>query len=132
MEENGRMRAAEHGYIRTLSSKDMSERLDILYRGSMEVILRLAPDVVALERLFFNTNLKTAVSVGQVPWEEYAPLEVKQAVAGNGNAGKEQVQYMVGVLLGMEHPPSSLHACDALAMAICHLHMRKMKELTGT
>jgi len=101
--------------------------------------------VVVLEQLFFNTNQKSVFAVGQArgvlllacnhagaSWAEYTPLQVKLAVVGNGNATKEQVQYMVKTLLGMAKPPETLHACDALAMAICHLQSRRLRELTGT
>ena len=143
-EESGRMRAVSHGAIKTRSSADMSERLDILYTEIAKVIVELNPDVVVLEQLFFNTNQKTAIAVGQArgvillacrhagrPWDEYTPLQVKMAVVGNGNAKKEQVAYMVGALLGLKEQPATLHACDALAMAICHLQSRRLKELTG-
>lgn len=145
VEESGRMSVHRYGSIKTPSGADMSDRLDILYQETMGVIRELRPDVVVIEQLFFNTNLKTAVSVGQargviilackhaaVDWTEYTPLQVKKAVVGNGNAGKEQVRYMVGALLGMKTPPSPLHASDALALAICHLQSRRLRELTGS
>ncbi len=143
-EESGRMRALSHGAIKTKGSADMSERLDILYTEIAKVIVETDPDVVVLEQLFFNTNQKTAMTVGQArgvillacrharkPWDEYTPLQVKMAVVGNGNAKKEQVAYMVGALLGLKEQPATLHASDALAMAICHLQSRRLKELTG-
>lgn len=145
IECSGKMEAAAHGAITTRSADDMSHRLDKLYSESKKVIVELAPDVVVLEQLFFNTNQKTAIAVGQArgvillacnhagaPWAEYTPLQVKQAVVGNGNASKEQVKYMVTMLLRMSEPPRTLHACDALAMAICHLQARRFRELTGT
>ncbi len=145
VEESGRMSAGDFGSIKTRSGEDMSDRLDTLYREVMRIIRELEPDVAVIEQLFFNTNLKTAVSVGQargvillacrhaeVDWAEYTPLQVKKAVVGNGNAGKEQVRYMVGALLGMKSPPSPLHASDAMAMAICHLQSRRLQELTGS
>jgi crossover junction endodeoxyribonuclease RuvC len=145
VEQAGQMSALKHGSIKTPSSADMSVRLDILYQETSSIIVELEPDVVVLEQLFFNTNQKTAIAVGQArgaillacrhngrQWAEYTPLQVKMSVVGNGNADKEQVAYMVGALLGMKERPRSLHACDALAMAICHLQSRRLKELTGT
>jgi crossover junction endodeoxyribonuclease RuvC len=139
-----RLSALASGTIKTRSSEEMVARLDTLYRGTVEVIDRLGPDTVVLEELFFNTNQKSVMAVGQargvillacghagVTVAEYTPLEVKQTVTGNGNAKKEQVRYMVGALLGTKDLPSSLHECDALAMAICHLHCRRMAGLTG-
>lgn len=143
-ETAGKMRQVAHGTIRTTASTEMSERLDILYNGVREVILELEPDEVVLEELFFNTNQKSVMAVGQArgaillacrhsgaPWAEYTPLQVKMSVVGNGSAKKEQVAYMVSALLGMKEQPADLHACDALAMAICHLQSRRLKELTG-
>ena len=145
IEESGRPIAGPHGAIKTSSSEDMSDRLDKLYREVSRVIAELEPDIVVLEQLFFNTNQKTAIAVGQArgvillacrhsgaQWAEYTPLQVKMAVVGNGNAKKEQVAYMVCALLGMKERPKTLHACDALAMALCHLQSRRMRELTGT
>ena len=145
VEADRTMTAGGHGAIKTKSSADMSHRLDILYTEAKRVILEFEPDVVVLEQLFFNTNVKTALAVGQArgvlllacnhagaSWAEYTPLQVKLAVVGNGNATKVQVQYMVTTLLGMAKPPETLHACDALAMAICHLQSRRLRELTGT
>lgn len=139
------MRAGVHGAIKTSSSTEMSLRLDTLYTQLRSVIREIEPDVVSIEELFFNTNAKTALSVGQArgvillacthagaAWVEYTPLQVKQAVVGNGRATKEQVQYMVTTLLKMEKSPDTLHACDALAMAICHLQARRFHQLTGT
>jgi len=142
---SGGLEAGEFGTIHTLASDDMSHRLDTLYTGMKEVIARLEPDVVVLEQLFFNTNQKTALVVSQargvlllacrhagVQWYEYTPLQVKMAVTGSGNAAKTQVKYMVKALLRFDTAPASLHECDALAMAICHLNSRRIREKTGT
>ncbi len=94
-----------------------------------------APDVVAIEEVFFSANAKSALKLGQVrgvallaaatcgkPVAEYAPLSIKSAVVGYGLAAKEQVQFMVTRLLKLEVAPDSADAADALAIAICHLH----------
>ena len=94
-----------------------------------------APDVVAIEEVFFSANAKSALKLGQVRGvailaaancgvevAEYAPLSIKSAVVGYGLAQKEQVQFMVTRLLGLENEPDSPDAADALAIAICHLH----------
>lgn len=145
VEESGRMRTEGFGEVTTPRAADMSERLGMLYSGMVRVMEETDPDVVVLEQLFFNSNRKTAMAVGQArgvillacrhasrQWAEYTPLEVKMSVTGNGNAGKDQVAYMVGAVLGLESRPASLHACDALAMAVCHLQSRRYRELTGT
>jgi crossover junction endodeoxyribonuclease RuvC len=145
VEESGRVFAEMHGSIETSGSEEMPSRLDRLYERMTEVIGGSAPEVAVVEQLFFNTNLKTAVAVGQargvillachragIQLAEYTPLQVKQAVAGNGNATKEQVSFMVCALLQISEPPGTLHASDALAMAVCHLQSRRYKELTGS
>ena len=94
------------------------------------------PDVVAVEQLFFNTNVTTALAVGQargvillagaqagIDIVEYTPLQVKQTVTGNGRADKEQVGFMVKALLGLQVVPRPDDVSDALAIAICHAHM---------
>src|SRR5207245_2846435 len=97
-------------------------------------LLDLRPDVVSVERLFFQANARTAMSVGQASGlvlaaaagagcvvVQYTPGQVKQAVAGYGAAGKEQVQRMVQSLLGLPERPRPHDAADALALALCHL-----------
>jgi crossover junction endodeoxyribonuclease RuvC len=90
---------------------------------------------VAIEELFFNTNVKTAINVGQargvlilsaankgIPVYEYTPLQVKQAVVGYGRAEKAQVQYMVKAILSLCETPKPDDTADALAIAVCHAH----------
>ena len=98
------------------------------------LLAELRPDAVAVERLFFQVNARTAMSVGQASGvvlaaaatagcevAQYTPNEVKQAVAGYGSAPKEQVQRMVQSLLGLTERPKPADAADALALALCHL-----------
>lgn len=122
------------GVIRTDSDLDTPVRLAELHRGLTEVIADTGPDVIALETIFTNRNLQTAISVGRasgvallvaalagVPVFEYVPTAVKSAVTGDGSANKEQVQQMVTRLLGLEQAPKPADAADALAIALCHL-----------
>ena len=101
------------------------------------------PDMGAVEKLFFERNVRTALSVGQargvillalaelnLQIGEYTPLEVKQAVAGYGAADKNQVQQMVKTILGLDVIPHPDDAADALAVAICHIHSAKVRNLT--
>jgi len=105
------------------------------------VMDRTEPDVVAVEKLFFNSNVRTAIRVGQAsgvallaaaecgaPVVEYTPTEVKRAVTGVGNATKDQVGYMIRKLLRMKEPPDSPDAADALAIAICHANAQPMRD----
>jgi crossover junction endodeoxyribonuclease RuvC len=132
----------DHGVILTPAKMTMPERLVLLYDKLQEIILLHRPDSSAVEELFFQRNVKTAISVGQgrgvvllalaqagLPVAEYAPNEIKQAVTGYGGADKRQMQEMVKMLLGLDSPPKPDDAADALAVAICHLHSARMQAL---
>jgi crossover junction endodeoxyribonuclease RuvC len=121
-----------HGIISTKAGLRLSMRLSRIYYDALELIDAFSPDVMAVEELFFNTNLKTAVAVAHgraatimageergVPMFEYTPLQVKQAVTGYGRADKKQVMDMVKRLLKLENTPRPDDAADALAIAIC-------------
>ena len=122
----------EYGVIRTLKDQDVAERLNDVYIGINKLIEVYKPDYMAIEELFFNKNVKTALQVGQargvvmlvayqknVPIYEYTPLQVKQAVVGYGRAEKKQVQFMVKAILNLPDIPRPDDAADALAIAIC-------------
>lgn len=139
------LQAVDHGVILTPADMPMAQRLALLYGKLNEILVLHHPDSSAVEKLFFQRNVKTAITVGQgrgvvllalaqadVPVAEYTPLEVKQAVAGYGGADKRQVQEMVRVLLDLEEIPKPDDAADALAVAICHLHSAKMLNLIQT
>jgi crossover junction endodeoxyribonuclease RuvC len=136
--DDGSLTAVDFGVISTPSQVVMPERLLQLYDRLQEIILRHRPQCGAVEKLFFQRNVRTAISVGQargvallalarakVPLGEYTPLEIKQAVVGYGGADKVQVQEMVKAILGLEQLPQPDDAADALAVAICHLHSRQ-------
>ena len=121
------------GVIETGASLPMPDRLLNLFDAVTGLIERHRPDVVAVEQLFFARNVTTAIAVGQargvvllaaaragIAVAEYSPSEVKQAVVGYGKADKGQMQEMVRIILGMEHPPQPDDAADALAIALCH------------
>jgi len=135
--EDGSLEMLAFGTIQTLAGMPAHQRLSLLYHQLNELILLHRPDSCAVEKLFFQSNVKTALAVGQargvvllaiaeagLDVREYTPNEVKQAVAGYGSAGKKQVQEMVRVLLGLSEIPKPDDAADALAIAICHLHTR--------
>ena len=136
----GNLVAVDYGVVKTPAGVPMPERLLQLYRELKQIILLHRPDSGAVEKLFFQTNVRTAISVGQgrgvamlalaeggVAIGEYTPLEIKQAVAGYGSADKQQVQQMVRALLNLDEIPRPDDAADALAVAICHLHSARMK-----
>ncbi len=140
--EHGDIRAITYGVITTPAGTPIGERLAQLHRGVTELLERYQPEAAAVEELFFATNARTAIMVGEgrgvillalaqagVSVAEYTPLQIKQAVTGYGLADKVQVQQMVQLLLSLESPPRPDDAADALAVAICHYHAWRYTEL---
>lgn len=134
-EASGDLVWVTHGAITTPSGWDEPKRLLHLYQSLLKIIKEGKPDCCAVEQLFFQKNVKTAIKVGQgrgaaliaaaeigLPVGEYSPSEIKQAVVGYGKADKNQVQQMVKLLLNLEEVPRPDDAADALAVGICHLH----------
>jgi len=132
---NNQSRLVAHGCVTTSSRMDTAARLKAIYDDLTRVIEETRPDAVALERLFFSVNVRSAMAVGEgrgvailatataeLPLAEYTPQQIKQAVSGSGKAGKDQVTRMVGVLLNLQDMPETSHAADALAVALCHAH----------
>jgi crossover junction endodeoxyribonuclease RuvC len=139
---DGGLVVRDYGVILTPAKTPMPERLLEIHQRLHEILLLHRPASGAVEKLFFQKNVRTALAVGQargvavmtlaacqIPVYEYTPLEVKQAVAGYGGADKNQVQQMVKALLGLQEIPKPDDAADALAVAICHLHSGKMREM---
>jgi len=139
---SGNLIMVDYGVIQTASKLPMAQRLLQIYSQLKEITLLHRPDNAAVEKLFFQKNVRTAISVGQgrgvailalaeaeIEVSEYSPLEIKQAVAGYGGADKAQVQSMVRALLNLEDIPKPDDAADALAVAICHLHSYRMHSL---
>lgn len=129
----GNFKVYHYGAVRTDPGIGLPARLGLIYRGLTGLISQYRPDHLAVEELFFNKNVKTALAVGhargvavlaavesEIPVFEYTPLQVKQAVVGHGRAAKEQVQFMVRALLGLKEKPSPDDVADALAVGICH------------
>lgn len=141
------------GVLRTPTSDPLPRRLADLAHDLTEVVGEMASAAqeagavleVAVERVFFQVNARTAMSVGQASGlalaiaaaagcevVQYTPNEVKQAVAGYGSATKDQVQRMVAALLGLEAPPRPPDAADALALALCHLASARLRSRVAT
>jgi crossover junction endodeoxyribonuclease RuvC len=129
----GGFRAVACGVIRTAPDCPLPERLATLSAELDSLVAEVRPAALAVERVLFQVNTRTAMSVGQasglalavagrrgVPVAHYSPNEVKLAVAGDGGAGKPEVQHMVARLLGLREPPRPPDAADALALALCH------------
>jgi crossover junction endodeoxyribonuclease RuvC len=139
-ERDGRLTTLAHGVIETPKTEPLPRRLQMLQHQLDELIQAWHPDEVAVEELFFASNAKTAMVVGQargvvlltlcnagLEVNEYTPLQVKQAVSGYGQADKKQMQEMVRLLLNLPRIPRPDDAADALAVAITHLQSRKWK-----
>jgi crossover junction endodeoxyribonuclease RuvC len=139
-----RLKHVAAGTIRLNKKEKTPQRLAQVYAELTAMISLYQPDCVAVEDIFFSANAKSALKLGQVrgvallaaatcglPVAEYAPLCVKSAVVGYGLAQKEQVQFMVTTLLGLDHAPESPDAADALAIAICHIHTSQTHQLQG-
>ena len=133
-----RLRAVDYGCLETPAGMPLPQRLLLIQDGLSDLIESHRPDLVAVERLFFNKNVQTAFAVGQargvalltaarfgLPVHEYGPHEVKLAVTGHGRAEKIQVQRMVQVVLGLAVLPRPDDAADALAIAICLAHAHR-------
>ena len=136
------------GVIRTDPADPLPTRLGALSIELESLIAELQPSAIAVERVLFQVNVRTAMSVGQasglvlaiagregIPVVQYSPNEVKLAVAGDGGAGKEEVQAMVTRLLGLRDVPRPADAADALALALCHqwrVPMRSIAEHAGS
>jgi crossover junction endodeoxyribonuclease RuvC len=132
----------DYGAIRTPSDREIHLRLLDLYYRLREILIVHRPDSGAVEKLFFQRNVRTAISVGQgrgvallalaeagIQVAGYTPLEIKQAVVGYGGAEKHQVQEMVRAILRLPEVPQPDDAADALAVAICHIHSHKIRSL---
>jgi len=139
----GSLRVVDFGVISTTPAQSLPERLQVLHTRLTDLMVRYEPSAAAVETLFFNRNVQTALAVGHargvallaaaqagLPVYEYSPLQVKDAVVGYGRASKEQVQAMIRALLNLESVPKPDDAADALAIAICHLHSARLVSLT--
>jgi crossover junction endodeoxyribonuclease RuvC len=141
-EVQGDLKPLAFGVVRTPAGQPLPVRLQLIYRAIRELAGQWGPTAAAVEELFFSSNVRTAMNVGQargvallaladsnLPVAEYTPLAVKQAVTGYGRADKVQMQEMVRLLLGLAEAPRPDDAADALAVAICHLHSARLGAL---
>lgn len=130
-------RCIAYGCVSTSAGDATDKRLKAIHDGIRAVVAKYRPSELGIESIYFSANAKSAIATGQARGAalvavaveglevgEYTPLQIKQAVVGNGTADKKQVQYMVRVILGLDHEPRPDHAADALGAAICHAHHR--------
>lgn len=136
-EESGKLTCLAYGSIKTKAGTDFITRLEILHQELDKIIKKYKPESAAIEELFFNKNVRTALTVGQargvilltlrqnkLPVVDFTPAQVKQAATAYGQASKQQVQKMVKAILGLKELPRPDDAADALAVAICALNSR--------
>lgn len=137
-----RFTVVNYGYIKTGADLLLPARMQLIYEELKKIIVNFKPDRFAIEEIFFNKNTRTVMSVGQAYGVailaaaragllvfEYTPLQVKQAVVGYGRATKQQVSYMVKVILGLPELPAPDDVTDALAVAICDAFSSLGREL---
>lgn len=138
-DERGRLRVIDYGTIETPKEEAFPVRLAIIADGMKKLIDKYKPDEIAIEELFFNNNITTGIQVAEArgvllctavqecgALYEYTPLQIKQAITGNGRAEKKQVQYMTVAILGLKSIPKPDDAADALAAALCHAQTNKV------
>ena len=141
--EKNRTEVIDYGVIRTPKEDTLPVRLEKIYKAMCELIDKYKPDHVAIEELFFNTNITTGITVAEARGViilscmnkgcklfEYTPLQIKQALTGNGRADKHQVQFMVKAILKLTSIPKPDDAADGLAAALCHSQQNLL--LSGT
>ncbi|MDR2036218.1 MAG: crossover junction endodeoxyribonuclease RuvC [Coriobacteriales bacterium] len=136
--QGSRIRPLAYVSIATVASEELPLRLARIYDELAAVILKYAPEELSIETIYHKGNPKSSVATAQargvalvtaarrsLKVSEYAPAAIKQALVGSGSATKQQVQFMVRNVLGLDHTPEPDHAADALAAAICHAHHRR-------
>lgn len=142
--EAGDLLSVDWGVILTPAKMPIAERLNHIYLSLVDILKEHQPQTAAVETLFFQRNVRTAMSVGQargvvllalqqaaIPIADYTPNQVKQAVSGYGSADKHQMQAMVHTLLQLPEIPKPDDAADALAIAICHLHTLRSRQVVA-
>ncbi len=135
------VRVVDYGVITTPKEESFPVRLALIYKGVQELIEKYKPDEVAVEELFFNTNITTGINVAHARGVlllaaihhcgclyEYTPLQIKQAMTGYGKATKKQIQEMVRVYLALSKIPNPDDAADALAVALTHIQTGIMTD----
>ena len=140
----GKSVVVDYGVVLTPKTEALPTRLAILEKGVKSLIEKYKPDEVALEELFFNNNVKTAIDVAQARGVilltcvkecgrlfEYTPLQIKQALTGYGRAEKRQIQQMVTTFLGLSKIPRPDDAADGLAVALTHANTNRLSGQFG-
>ncbi|KQC09361.1 MAG: crossover junction endodeoxyribonuclease RuvC [Candidatus Cloacimonas sp. SDB] len=137
--DKGKIIAAGCDVIKIKKTLKLAEKLYEIHKGISCIISKYKPDIAAVESIFYGKNISSAFTLGHargaillalaqqgIPITEFSPREVKKSVVGNGNASKEQVQYMVQKILNLKNEPRSQDATDALAVALCQFNKERL------
>lgn len=140
-DRGGKIKLLDYGCIKTAANLKANIRLHQIAMDLKTLIKKWKPNFASVERLFFNKNVKTAISVAQargviiqiltelnVEQEEFTPLQIKSAVCGYGRADKKMIQDMIKILLKLPHPPQPDDAADAIAIALCSINSMKLPK----
>ena len=140
--KNDDTKIIDYGTIEPNRKDTLSKRLYSIYADIEELIAVFSPNILAIEDIFYGRNVKSAFYLGQargvammcaakhdMPVFEYSAKKVKQAITGNGNADKTQLQYMIKQIFKLKHLPTPLDASDAIGIALCHINQIKLKDL---
>jgi crossover junction endodeoxyribonuclease RuvC len=138
--EKRRIVAAGCDVVQVNPKLSLPVRLKKIYEEISKVVAEYKPDIAAVESIFYGKNIKSAFTLGHargvillslaeadIPIEEYSPREVKKSVVGNGNASKEQVEYMVKKIINLKTSPKTQDATDALAVALCQFNKERFR-----
>jgi len=142
IKNNNEIKLIDYGIIKPLLKDTLPKRLLTIFYDICEIIKIHKPQIFVIEDIFYGKNVKSAMRLGQargaamvaaasneIPIYEYSARKVKQSMTGNGNAHKEQVQFMVKARLGMDIMPEPIDASDALAVALCHQYQMRNMDL---
>ena len=140
--KNDKTEVIDYGVIEPNNKETLSKRLYTIYTDIEELIKVFSPNILAIEDIFYGRNIKSAFYLGQargiammcaakhnMPVFEYSAKKVKQAITGNGNADKTQLQYMIKQIFNLKHLPTPLDASDAIGIALCHINQIKLNDL---
>ena len=140
--KNDKTEVIDYGVIEPNNKETLSKRLYSIYTDIEELIKVFSPNILAIEDIFYGRNVKSAFYLGQargiammcaakhnMPVFEYSAKKVKQAITGNGNADKTQLQYKIKQIFNLKHLPTPLDASDAIGIALCHINQIKLNDL---
>ena len=140
--KNDETKIIDFGIIQPNRKDTLSNRLYSIYEDIEELIKTFSPNILSIEDIFYGRNVKSAFYLGQargvamlcaakhnMPVFEYSAKKVKQAITGNGNADKTQLQYMIKQIFKLKHLPEPLDASDAIGIALCHINQIKLEDL---